>query len=67
MDLHIVRESLHKTLKSRRLSLKEFADKHEIGSSWLYKFGAGKLTNPRLNTLERLQKAIEFESGSRLS
>jgi predicted transcriptional regulator len=62
MDLHNVRSDLHRVLKQRQLSLVGFARKHEIGSSWLYKFSKGTLDNPRFNTLEQLQKAIKCES-----
>lgn len=62
MDLHNVRESLHKTLKTRRMSIATFARKHQMSSSWLYKFGQGNAPNPRYRSLERLQKAIETEA-----
>lgn len=62
MDLHNVRESLHKTLETRRMSLVAFARKHKFSSSWLYKFGQGNAPNPRYQSLERLQKAIETEA-----
>lgn len=64
MDLHNVRESFHKVLKERDMSIQAFADKHEIPSSWLYKFGQGKMPNPRYRRLERLQRAIESESAA---
>lgn len=62
MDLHNVRESLHKTLETRRMSIAAFARKHQMSSSWLYKFGQGNAPNPRFRSLERLQKAIETEA-----
>lgn len=62
MDLHNVRESLHKTLETRQMSIAAFARKHEISSSWLYKFGQGNAPNPRFRSLERLQRAIETEA-----
>lgn len=64
MDLHNVRESLHKTLKTRRMSIATFARKHQMSSSWLYKFGQGNAPNPRFRSLERLQTAIAAESES---
>jgi len=64
MDLHNVRESFHKVLKEREMSIQAFAEKHEIPSSWLYKFGQGKMPNPRYRRLEHLQKAIEMEAGT---
>lgn len=64
MDLHIVRESLRNVLKDRDLSLKEFAEKHDVPKWWLFRFHQGKVTNPRLNSLERLQRALETESGA---
>lgn len=62
MDLHIVRESFHKVLTDRRMTIEAFSKKHDIPSSWLYKFGKGKMPNPRYRRLERLQKAIESEA-----
>ena len=63
MDLHNVRESLKRVLKAQRLSRQAFARKHEIPTSWLDKFAAAKLNNPRYSSLKRLEKAIESESG----
>jgi len=62
MDLHNVRESFHKVLTDRPMTLEAFARKHGIPSSWLYKFSAGKAPNPRYRRLEHLQKAIESEA-----
>jgi predicted transcriptional regulator len=62
MDLHNVRESFHKVLKDRRMTIEAFARKHEISSSWLYKFGQGNAPNPRFRSLERLQRAIQTEA-----
>lgn len=64
MDLHNVRESFRKVLKDREMTIETFARKHEIPSSWLYKFGRGKMPNPRYRRLEHLQKAIESEGTS---
>jgi len=64
MDLHNVRESLRNVLKVSDLSLEEFARKHDVPKWWLFRFHQGKVTNPRLNSLARLQKAIESESVS---
>jgi predicted transcriptional regulator len=62
MDLHIVRESFHKVLKNSDLTVQEFSRKHAVPLWWLYRFHQGKVINPRLNSLERLQKAIEMEA-----
>ncbi len=62
MDLHNVRESFHNVLKDRNLTVEEFSRKHDVPIWWLYRFRQGKVTNPRVNSLERLQKAIETES-----
>jgi predicted transcriptional regulator len=67
MDLHNVRESLHKVLKIRGMTREAFARKHKLSSSWLYKFAQGNVDNPRLRSLERLQKAIESESQTPIS
>lgn len=40
-----------------------FARKHNLSSSWLYKFAQGNAENPRFRSLERLQKAIDSESS----
>lgn len=63
MDLHNVRESLHKTLSARRLSRKAFATKHGISLSWLNGFAQGEFNNPRYNSLKRLEEALKSESG----
>lgn len=44
------------------MSIAAFARKHQMSSSWLYKFGQGNAPNPRYHSLERLQKAIETEA-----
>lgn len=64
MDLHIVRESLHKVLKNRHLTREAFARKYNLSSSWLYKFAQGNAKNPRFQSLQRLEKAIEKEVES---
>lgn len=62
MDLHNVRNSFHKVLSERQMTVEAFCRKHDLPSSWTYKFGQGKVKNPRLSSLERLQQAIEAES-----
>jgi transcriptional regulator with XRE-family HTH domain len=62
MELHNVRADLRKTLNRRRLTQEAFARKHDLSSSWLNKFLLGKVENPQLRSLERVQKAIEAES-----
>lgn len=64
MDLHNVRESFHNVLKNRKLTVGQFSRKHDVPLWWLYRFGQGKVENPRLRSLERLQKAIEIEAAS---
>ena len=64
MELHKVRESFHRVLKDRAMTVEAFAQKHEIPSSWLYKFGQGKMPNPRYRRLESLRKAIESEAAA---
>lgn len=64
MDLHNVRELLHKVLKTRRMTRDAFARKHDLSSSWLYKFAQGNVDNPRWRSLERLEKAIKSEAES---
>lgn len=64
MDLHNIRESLHKILKNRRMTREAFARKHDLSSSWLYKFAQGNVDNPRIRSLERLERAIESEAQS---
>ncbi|HLA60931.1 MAG TPA: helix-turn-helix transcriptional regulator [Nitrospiraceae bacterium] len=64
MDLHNVRESLHKVLKNRHMTREAFARKHGLSSSWLYKFAQGNADNPRFRSLERLQKAINIEADA---
>jgi predicted transcriptional regulator len=62
MELHKVRESFHKVLKERDLTIQAFAEKHQIPESWLYKFGQGKMPNPRYRRLRHLQNAIASEA-----
>jgi predicted transcriptional regulator len=64
MDLHNVRESFHNVLIDRNLTVEEFSRRHHVPIWWLYRFKQGKVTNPRLNSLERLQTAIETELRS---
>lgn len=63
MDLHNARESFLNVLKDRKLTVEEFSRKHQVPIWWLYRLRQGKVTNPHVNSLERLQKAIESESG----
>jgi transcriptional regulator with XRE-family HTH domain len=61
MDLHSVRNSLKATLETRRMTQEAFARKYDLSSSWLNKFIRGKVENPQLNSLERLQDALATE------
>jgi predicted transcriptional regulator len=59
-----VRGKLRGALKSKELTQDGFARKHDIGTSWLNKFLRGEIDNPRVNSLDRLEKAIELELRS---
>lgn len=50
-------------LKQRGLSQVRFAEKHGLSYSWINKFLNDVADNPRLNTLNDLQAAIEKEKG----
>lgn len=63
MDLHIVRSAVKKTLKSRRLTQVQFAQKHDLSYSWLNKFLREEADNPCIDSLARLQKALDREAG----
>jgi transcriptional regulator with XRE-family HTH domain len=62
MDLYTVRDQLKKTLRERRMTQEAFARKHDLSSSWLNKFLREEVTDPRLSSLERLQRAIDAEA-----
>lgn len=51
-------------LKNRDLTREAFARKYNLSSSWLYKFAQGNAKNPRIQSLERLEKAIEKEAAT---
>lgn len=59
-----VRSKLHEALKRKELTQDGFARKYDIGTSWLNKFLRGEIANPRVNSLDRLEKAIELELQS---
>jgi transcriptional regulator with XRE-family HTH domain len=62
MDLIAVRTQAARTLKNRRMTQEAFARKHNLSSSWFNKFLRGCVTNPRINSLERVQRALENEA-----
>lgn len=62
MDLHIVRTQLKQTLESREMTQEAFARKYDLSSSWLNKFLREEVTDPRISSVERLQKAIDAET-----
>lgn len=61
MNLHNVRKDLDYVLRARGLSQVEFAKIHGLSYSWINKFLNEKADNPRLNTLNALQSAIDKE------
>lgn len=61
MNLHSVRQDLVNVLRQRDLSQFEFAEKHGLSYSWINKFLNNVAKNPRFNTLNDLQAAIEKE------
>ena len=63
MNLHNVQKELRDVLHERGLSQYEFAQIHGLSYSWINKFLNGIADNPRLNTLNELQAAIEKERG----
>ena len=63
MNLHSVRDELRQVLRDRGLSQVEFAENHGLSYSWINKFLNDVADNPRLNTLNELQAAIEKEKG----
>jgi transcriptional regulator with XRE-family HTH domain len=63
MNLHSVKEDLKKVLRQRGLSQVEFAEIHGLSYSWINKFLNDAADNPRLNTLNDLQSAIEKEKA----
>lgn len=65
MDLHNVRTAVRNTLKARRLTQEAFARRYNLSSSWLNKFLREECDNPRYRSLQRLEKAIETESGEK--
>lgn len=64
MDLHNLREDFKQALKTSGLSQYEFAAQHGLSYSWVNKFLNGVADNPRLNSLNDLEKAIEKVKGS---
>lgn len=57
-----MRGQVVKTLKTRRMTQEAFARKHNLSSSWFNKFLRGCVTNPRVNSVERVQRALDFEA-----
>lgn len=63
MILQSVKRDLIEVLRQSGLSQLEFAEKYELSYSWVNKFLNDVADNPRLNTLNDLQAAIEKERG----
>lgn len=63
MNLHNVQKELREVLKDRGLSQVEFAKIHGLSYSWINKFLNDIADNPRLNSLNDLQAAIQKERG----
>lgn len=63
MNLHNVQKDLADVLAKRGLSQVEFAKIHGLSYSWINKFLNGVADNPRLNSLNDLQAAIQKERG----
>jgi len=63
MNLQSLKQDLEAVLKQRELSQVEFADRHGLSYSWINKFLNDVADNPRLNSLNDLQAAIEKERG----
>lgn len=61
MNLQTIKQDLEAVLKQGELSQIEFADKYGLSYSWINKFLNDVADNPRLNTLNDLQAAIEKE------
>lgn len=61
MNLQSIKQDLEAVLKQGELSQIEFADKYGLSYSWINKFLNDVADNPRLNTLNDLQEAIEKE------
>jgi transcriptional regulator with XRE-family HTH domain len=61
MNLQTIKQDLAAVLKQSELSQIEFADKYGLSYSWINKFLNDVADNPRLNTLNDLQAAIEKE------
>lgn len=60
----VVRTKLREALKARELTQDAFARRHDLSTSWLNKFLRGEIDNPRVNSLDRLEKAIALELQS---
>ena len=61
MNLQSLKQDLAAVLKQRDLSQVEFAEKHGLSYSWINKLLNGAAKNPRLNSINDLQKAIQKE------
>lgn len=61
VNLQNVRQELSELLATRGLSQFDFAVKHGLSYSQVNKFLNGHVDNPRLSTIEDLQRAMERE------
>jgi transcriptional regulator with XRE-family HTH domain len=63
MNLQSLKQDLEAVLKQRELSQIEFATRHGLSYSWINKLLNDVADNPRLNSINDLQAAIEKERG----
>lgn len=61
MRLHNLISDVDQLLTEKEMSREAFARKHDLPSTWFNRFMQGKAMNPRWNSLERLERAIESE------
>lgn len=63
MNLQNIRRELSDLLVERGLSQFEFAARYDLSYSQINKFLNGHVDNPRLSTIEELQRAMRRERG----
>lgn len=63
MNLHNVRKELQETLKVRGLSQFDFAKAYDLSYSSINKFLNGHGMNPRIQTVEKIERAIKREKA----
>lgn len=62
MSIQAIRARARDILHAHDLTQEGFARKHGLSYTWLTKFLQGRMVNPRYQTLERLQLALDAES-----